>query len=779
MSTARLESLHAAITRILKANYHQTQQPEISTISAEYVLKRLRNRELEAKAPLGSTAFQDAMKAKQRGRKVAEGKLKAKAGRRKRRGGGGGQRAFLSQRLRAGHRLTKDLMEEYRSLPPAEKQKFREEGKAATATHRAGGPAFGYDKTTLQRERTKASLDARGALLLGAPTPASLSAVATAVVGQASVVQSVQQFRFDARCVRRHKRARQESISNDLHQWLRQEGPKIVNEAVSKCPALAKLAPGLVALPWANVGGLLRWVPQCGADCPRLIAFARSRNNLPLGASQNFLDALKRDWQQRHRLLEHHMAPQLPADAPKRDAKQKPPCSEAGLCLCTPEGQLTWRHRQMLMGALKNAVKSMAQGPQRLHSGDVVLRLVPNAEDPPGALQDSKEMWLHVGLHYMSPWRPTFRRLQYLRALEENKVEVRGSDSYCTTYEVARQLATSGVATWTLSLYELVSSETPIANFDPRIVWAHRDEGPEQMWSTAEHGSKAAGGGPQRKAKGWDAQVEALIAADEVAELDIKESHDEEDLAGGGYDEGAEEDGMSEYAEGSPASSLNESMWCSESELPDDDVAQEEPLPFPEVDKTPSPAPTSSPGSSSSASSSSSGRSEVQSPEAAAEAPGLALAAEPEAEEVAGVPPADVGAGGDAGGPRGKADLVLEHPNGGVLRYYAKKDQFVAHCPKKEEHGAACCLTRSTVAGARRGQGRPLGLLLSWMKSAELFDGHDAHVRMKGDAGQLVRTFDERLGCRMEAMGLEQMVGFFAAEREKEAGEGEEPERIA
>jgi hypothetical protein len=67
-------------------------------------------------------------------------------------------------------------------------------------------------------------------------------------------------------------------------------------------------------------------------------------------------------------------------------------------------------------------------------------------------------------------------------------------------------------------------------------------------------------------------------------------------------------------------------------------------------------------------------------------------------------------------GPKDKADLVLDVPNG-ILRYYKKGNIVVAHCTM-QGHGSKCCRTRTltlSLKKGRSGQGRPLGLLLRWL----------------------------------------------------------------
>ena len=70
--------------------------------------------------------------------------------------------------------------------------------------------------------------------------------------------------------------------------------------------------------------------------------------------------------------------------------------------------------------------------------------------------------------------------------------------------------------------------------------------------------------------------------------------------------------------------------------------------------------------------------------------------------------------------------------HGGRICDYGHDEWFVAFCDPSYGHGV-CKLTRtsraSTIA-ARRGQGRPLGLLMSWLKRANGVTDEHAHKSM-------------------------------------------------
>ena len=131
-------------------------------------------------------------------------------------------------------------------------------------------------------------------------------------------------------------------------------------------------------------------------------------------------------------------------------------------------------------------------------------------------------------------------------------------------------------------------------------------------------------------------------------------------------------------------------------------------------------------------------------------------------------------------GPRAAAaDIDVAVPGGGRIKFYISTDQFVAHCPLAELHGRACRLTRTCLPGPRPGQGRPLGLLMSWIQRAGEFGSQDAHVRLQGPPGASVNDLANRTNARAAAMAAPEMDALFEQERGKDEGEADEPERIS
>ena len=110
----------------------------------------------------------------------------------------------------------------------------------------------------------------------------------------------------------------------------------------------------------------------------------------------------------------------------------------------------------------------------------------------------------------------------------------------------------------------------------------------------------------------------------------------------------------------------------------------------------------------------------------------------------------------------------------GFLRYYAKKNQFVAEC-KYRAH-ANCCATKTADASrarGREGQGRPLGFLFAWMCAPPAAISRDAHVHV------YVPGFEDRLRFRRaveaQAATVPELAELFAQERPQGTDPSAEP----
>lgn len=131
--------------------------------------------------------------------------------------------------------------------------------------------------------------------------------------------------------------------------------------------------------------------------------------------------ALREYWSEAHRMRSEEECGQS-IDAPIKQNE----CFAAGRCVCRGQGADLRRFRNECLRAMKAAFPK--DGPDRkcLLEGFVVLRLTGRPRDDNldalVELDDPvKETWLHVGLQYLSPYRPTFHEVLPAQAPPEER----------------------------------------------------------------------------------------------------------------------------------------------------------------------------------------------------------------------------------------------------------------------------------------------------------------------------------------------------------------------
>ena len=115
-------------------------------------------------------------------------------------------------------------------------------------------------------------------------------------------------------------------------------------------------------------------------------------------------------------------------------------------------------------------------------------------------------------------------------------------------------------------------------------------------------------------------------------------------------------------------------------------------------------------------------------------------------------------------------DIFQVHLDGaclGSLRFNPRFSTMTAHCQRHDN----CRKQRTVLAGARSGQGRPIGYLTSWLLCARDHDEAATHVH-QSDASL---SHEVRAAARARFMALPDAARFAAHERDLNRGESEEP----
>ena len=111
----------------------------------------------------------------------------------------------------------------------------------------------------------------------------------------------------------------------------------------------------------------------------------------------------------------------------------------------------------------------------------------------------------------------------------------------------------------------------------------------------------------------------------------------------------------------------------------------------------------------------------------------------------------------------------------GELRYNSNTNTIRAFCTCLA-HSQPCSKQRSLVAGKRKGQGRPIGYLVAWLRDQDSHASKEEHVWMSG----VHKNFDLRLKAREDFSALPGARAWLDKERARTAEEPhEEPLVVA
>lgn len=294
-------------------------------------------------------------------------------------------------------------------------------GQAATDRGRTDPPAAGASAfgPKGRQQKKKTFRDLRSALCASTKN-LSIEDKAVAIGGELvhasadvaivlSLARSV--IRDDARTLAQDSEARAAALQS----WREEIGEAIVAQAVQDLPSLNDGR--WIAVPFGKSVGLeLRNVD--GEDVGRVAAWAMACKATNIG------HALRRHWAEDHEtLMEEDCAVCLPDE----DAKRKRICLDAGMCLCCDSGRMLYSFRNKFLLSLKRAFPPNSSGRASLVGGNILVKFVrrpPAGADYEAILADDdpyQEVFLHISLMYLSPFRPTFQLLH--KASDVNEMD--------------------------------------------------------------------------------------------------------------------------------------------------------------------------------------------------------------------------------------------------------------------------------------------------------------------------------------------------------------------
>eukprot|EP00971_Amphidinium_carterae_P171885 3407976-Amphidinium_carterae.2 len=594
-------------------------------------------------------------------------------------------------------------------------------GKAAKAANRKVGQRSSLGTRTKERQRmtcvqqrTSLSLRSKGLTTLQKALALSKDVHTLGIAGMMKSAKRMQKLDGLAKKEGQHQQL------NILKRYAEEVGKPLAETLKRVLPNLPVQPEHIHPVPARTCKAF--WLPCVGSEAAAAAtAFASASTTTNLGT------ALDREWSERHEAVTSKTAP---------DEQQRPPqkCRDAGLCLCCPEGKNISKMRESMLAIIKTQLKNPLRKEQ-FRKAEIVLQV---AREVPCELhvQDLEHVWLHVGNLKLSPYQLVYLKLLPTSDLGASEEEASGritlevsntafGMSYLSCKDVLMWKALSTFYTeyefcstlckqckWSLQFHALEKTRRPIAQLQPGLVSVVplANYGKHQFWPVQM--AKRARRVPLHRR---EASTMA-IGSDEPAT---------DDEAGVDPDEGNVMDGLDAVLESDHTDDDDSGSWTFDTLL--DRLEDQEDL-------------QDAAGSQ---------------PAVPAQAPARVIVRE---------------------NPSVPAAAVC-HVEGGYIAYHHSKQGFECHC-NVQAHGR-CLISRTALGrvsrrdGQRHG-GRPLGLMLCWLKDGKKHSCRDMHR----EKGLWQWTQEERLAARavlQESEGGRDLLGF---ERQCRPGEPEEPETL-
>jgi hypothetical protein len=698
MDIAQIECRHASIRRWLHSRI-QTHTMDFSDLSGAFMSQQVRT----------LLAGFSRVIAKPKVFAFGSGRSGQPRSKKQKHSGGGACRAYFSMQLRIRKLRLKDagvaqqLHAEYKALTAEEKATYVTAGGHAARRWRTASKKYkvsSFGVISRRRHAIAAAQDKRKiAMWKRLDNLNAEERLATVVdkvipqdIGGRGYLQAVSNARSAARLDAATARGQQADLDAGLAEWRNTEGNNIAQALVEALGIPPDRAPDVVAnmvLEPCEHANVVRFFPDITKATSDVTSWAHAHSG-----GLSLRSALAEDWARRHFTLLERECPTLqqPAMAPRKD---KPPdCLSAGICLCNARGQKT---QQMYDAFIVELKKAFPRNSTRhlLNDGFAVCQLCRSRADrdldtgcePHPHFSEKDTLYLHVGLQYGSPFRPTFSLLlddqPAACGLGEHPeyVLIDSTHEYMTAYRAMAMLNQSD--SWTLQFYELENTMRPIAEMVPgRLGATRRNTEPVTLWPRKRRRVAVGPGAPDNDHHG-NADDDSAGEGEEQEEIASEaEGVADEDDDEGMIDALALLDEAAAVAEGPP----------NDADVADDGVAG------PIV--------------------------------------GDAFAADG---DQGGLPaaPAAVGGEGVAGpapgqhapaapvprGVRGRALVQVEAP-GGTLAFYDKDGRFTAVCANAM-HGK-CVATRNNTKRSHM-RGRPCGFLTAWLACAPFADTKEEH----------------------------------------------------
>ena len=480
--------------------------------------------------------------------------------------------AFVSVTSRGRRADFRSLRAEYAALSDEEKAKYVRlaAGTRARRPEDRGGAVakpFGLNSRAVARRLSRQALRDAARRRLGGSSDAGSAGMSTALaVSGLPFDKLLTAARADARMERAVARSDEVAAEKTLAEYREKGRSKVDDLLGSQLAPLAPFAPALQPVPMESVTTF-----EVALDTARVaeaaVAAAVTYPSAQIGA------ALDIDWSRKTETISGAGQPAIP-DLPKAEQKAAE-CRACGVCLCSDDGQTLKRFTSCLLDrGLKPHTRPKTANRKLLSDGYIILALTPQsipegvrrAEDmvAPDVARDSETVWQHVGLMYLSPFRPTFHSLvpSETGSLVVGGVALAATNEFVSCCRALQHC--DAKRAWWSQLFKVWDGKMPLGAFAPGVVSALPLTSPVLFWF------------PRRAPRAPESPCDdaAMLLLEGVAAGDGRwEDHGDE--VGEGHDDALFDDteGAAEAAEGEDTVDLTDGLQALLEELIDAEEA--------------------------------------------------------------------------------------------------------------------------------------------------------------------------------------------------------------
>ena len=492
--TVQIEESHGRVSRLLKSQSVQTHNLSLPFLNAQQVCFKHRARESNITTALAARA--DPARATPQLPQQPSASGKRQVAKRKK-GGGGTWRALISH-LTKGQKGKADfsaLAQKYKELKQQPTEEFASivsQGEAATKYHKlTGGSGFGPPTRQARRRRIAAlpSLPGPSGTLLPATYSLLPSSSQSASTSPWSLPISVQltEVRRQVKATKQPQKTKELEDLGVLKRFAEEAQPSLMEELLNSFQGSLPMVQGLHIAP--NTSFLACDVVfNPGREGEKVASWAWKH-----AQTCNLRSTLSNDWDRQQQSKQHDAQAALPEDLPVPTL-----CSQHGLCLCTGIGRQVFALRNAFLKAQKACLqRADVTRKGLLMDGFVVAQLIkgPSVETKPksswgsrigqvpghgleaGAMQTREQfqtdvVWVHIGLQYLKPYRPTFQVLEVHQELPAQRTQLQQTGFFCTDTELFYHIPLDHQ--WSVHFHTMVSTVAPLGSLEPRFCVVER-----------------------------------------------------------------------------------------------------------------------------------------------------------------------------------------------------------------------------------------------------------------------------------------------------------------